>query len=304
MSRIFNALHEAARRRGQVETAESIWAELGINPASLPEEDKRAKVASQRGAIANGTVAQVEEELHVPEVLAPAAPVVDPLEWTSTHAALDKQARLIPHTADTIVLERYRMLRNKILLERDRKFFRSLVITSASPREGKTVTVINLGLTFATLSSMRVLVVDGDLRRGTLGSWMGIDPQRPGLSNLLDGSAGINDVLMKADDFSLYVLPSGNARIGDLEQSRFDAAFKPLTKHFDLILVDSPPVNLISDVQTIAGACDAVLLLARAFTTTTKSLEEAAEKLQTFRIIGTILNAGSPARSRKYKGYY
>lgn len=307
MSRIFDALHEAARRRGQdTDTVDGVWEGLGIKQANMPVPEAERGNGQRISARSLAIDREIEDSPALPSQspILEAVPAPDAADWAPSKITFDKQARLIPHTADPIVLERYRMLRNKILLEREKRFFRSLVITSASPREGKTVTVINLGLIFAALSSLKVLVVDGDMRRGTLGTWMGIDPKHPGLTNLLDGSARMEDALIHVEDAPLYILPRGNSQIGDVQLSRFDACFKPLTKHFDLILVDTPPVNVISDVQTIATSCDAVLLVARAFATTTKSLEQAVEKLQSYRMIGSVLNAGTPLQSRKYQGYY
>jgi len=78
-----------------------------------------------------------------------------------------------------------------------------------------------------------------------------------------------------------------------------------MTEEFDLVLVDSPPVNLITDAQLLAGHCDAVLLVARAFSTTSKSLEQTATELKAFRMIGTVLNGGTRAQLyRRYNGYY
>ena len=65
-----------------------------------------------------------------------------------------------------------------------------------------------------------------------------------------------------------------------------------MTEQYDLVLVDTPPVNLIADVQLLAASCDAVLLIARAFSTTTKMFEKAVQELAPFRVIGTVLNAG------------
>ena len=226
------------------------------------------------------------------------------LGGTPERIHLDKHARLIPHTTDRIVVERYRMLRTKILQEREKKFFRSLVVTSANPQEGKTVTVLNLALSFAALPSFKVLVVDGDMRKGTLGDWLGVDRDRPGLSNLIEGSARLDQVLLKSDELALHVMPRGNAHICDLQSSQFDSYFRQMVGEYDLVLVDTPPVNVITDVQIMAASCDAILLIARAFSTTTKSLEEAVEKLHTFRLIGTVLNGGTARRSRKYQGYY
>jgi capsular exopolysaccharide synthesis family protein len=226
------------------------------------------------------------------------------LAGTSARIVLDKKARLIPHTSDVTVVERYRMLRTKILQEREKKFFRSLVIASASPQEGKTVTVLNLALSFAALPSFKILVIDGDMRKGTLGDWLGIDSDHPGLSNLIEGSAQLEQVLLKSEELSMHVIPRGNAHICDLQPSQFNAYFRQLAEQFDLVLVDTPPVNLITDAQIMAASCDAVLLVARAFSTTNKALEEAVDKLQPFRLIGAVLNAGTPRTSHKYHGYY
>jgi protein-tyrosine kinase len=337
MSRVFDALQEAARRRGANGGAvDAVWTEMGISSTELP------KVESNGGAAGNGTATAIApagtaEDLEIlPETLDREVTLASPTspegatapdralaldrasapdrvsapdggsapEKAAARIHLDKGARLIPHTTDRVVVERYRMLRTKILQERERKFFRSLVVTSASPQEGKTVTALNLALSFAALPSFKVLVIDGDMRKGTLGEWLGVDGDRPGLSNLLDGSATLEQVLLKSDELSMWVLPRGNARVWDLQPSQFEAHFRPVTEHFDLILVDTPPVNLVTDVQIMAASCDAVLLIARAFSTTNKSIEEATDKLQPFRIIGTVLNAGTPRSAHKYRGYY
>lgn len=302
MSRVFSALQEAARLRGpNGAPQEAVWTELGVSSWADPADTATITSAS------DSTEAAVADE--VLEGL-PAAPDLDgetrpsPFEGTQATIRVDKRARLIPNATDPVVVERYRMLRTKILQERADKFFRSLVITSASPQEGKTVTVLNLALSFAALPSFKVLVVDGDMRRGTLGEWLGIDKDRPGLSNLIEGSAELEQVLLKSEELSMHVIPRGNAQVSDLQPSHLSVHLRPLAEQFDLVLVDSPPVNVITDVQIIAASCDAILLVARAFSTSAKGIEEAVDKLQSFRLIGTVLNAGTPRRSRGYQGYY
>ena len=309
MSRVFDALQEAARHRGpNGAPTEAVWTELGVNPAAAPVQ-KVQRVEKEITAIrppeSTATVA-TEEILEAVEVT-PEMKVATPEHASPDQAAkiiLDKRARLIPHTTDQIVVERYRMLRTKILQERETKFFRSLVVTSASPQEGKTVTVLNLALSFAALPSFRVLVIDGDMRKGSLGDWLGIDREQPGLSNLIDGSARLDQVLLKSEELSFHIIPRGNAQICDLQPAHFEEYFRQLSAQYDLVLVDTPPVNVITDVQIMAASCDAILLIARAFSTTSKSLEEAVDKLQSFRLIGTVLNAGTARKTRKYQGYY
>lgn len=219
----------------------------------------------------------------------------------------DPRARLITNAADSVVSEHYKRLRTKILQQQATKPFRSLLVVSPSPQEGKTVTVLNLGLSFATLPSFKVLVVDGDLRRGTIGKLLGVE-NHPGLTDLIDGSVKWEDAVLKCDDIPLHVLPRGNSKVPPAEllhSPQFATQLRRLSEQFDLVLLDSAPVNLIADSQLLAGSCDAILLVARAFATTLKSLEQAIQDLSPFRIIGTVLNGGPRSQGyRHYKGYY
>jgi capsular exopolysaccharide synthesis family protein len=225
----------------------------------------------------------------------------------NTKAKLDQHARVIPNAVDQAVVEHYRRLRTKLIQQQTAKPFRSVMITSAGPQEGKTVTVLNLGLSCAMLPDFKVLVVDGDIRRGSLGKWFGVDDNR-GLSNLIDGSAGLNEVILKADDLPLHFMARGNSPVSAAEllnSSYLGNCIQKISEYFSLVLIDSPPVNLVTDAQLLAGSCDAVLLVVRAFVTTRKSLERTIQDLQPFRVLGTVLNCGTQAQIYgRYRGYY
>jgi non-specific protein-tyrosine kinase len=223
--------------------------------------------------------------------------------------SLDQKARLIPHAVDPGVVEHYRKLRTKIMQQHSVKPFKSLVVTSPNPGEGKSVTALNLGLSFAMVPNFRVVVVDGDLRKGSLGMWLGVD-NHAGLSNLIDGSANFEDVVLKSDESPMCFVVRGTSKAPPAEllnSADLKPHFRRLGEYFDMIVVDSPPVNLITDTQLLAAGCDAVLMVARAFSTTCKAFEKAVQDLAPFRVIGTILNGGTQARSgyRAYGyGYY
>jgi len=214
---------------------------------------------------------------------------------------------LIVNAVDPFAVEHYRRLRTRILQQQILKGFKTLVVTSPSPQEGKTLTVLNLGLSFALMPNFKVLVIDGDIRRGSLGQLLGADDLL-GFSNLIDNTARIEDVVMRAKDFPLYFMGRGTSIVapGELLQSyEFKSKLRKLAEHFSLILIDSPPANLISDVQHIAENSDAVLLVARAFTTTRKTFQKTLQDVSGFPVIGTVLNGLSrPESSRKYRGYY
>jgi protein-tyrosine kinase len=217
---------------------------------------------------------------------------------------LDRRTPLMPHTVDASVVEQYRKLRTKIQQQHAIKPIRSLLVASPGPGEGKTLTVMNLGLSFAMLQNFKVLIIDGDLRRSTVGKWLGTKKQR-GLSDLIEGTARLVEVIYKAEDFPLYVMVGGNSSRPPAEllnSPRLHDLMEEMYQYFDLVLVDSPPVNLITDAQMLAGTCDAVLLVARAFTTTHKAFQKTLTELQHCRLVGTILNGGM--RTRDYKQYY
>ena len=221
--------------------------------------------------------------------------------------SVGKNVRIIPNAVDKAVVEHYRRLRTKVMQQHAIKPFRRLLVTSAVPQEGKSLTVLNLGLSFAMLPSFKILIIDGDMRRGTVGTWLG-GAERPGLSNLLEGSASIREVMFASEDSSIHFIPAGTSKTPSTEllhTSEVSRCLNDLSEQFDLILVDSPPVTLVADAQLLAAHCDSVLLIARAFKTARKGLEKAANDLLPFRVIGTVLNGGTPAHLYSgYGGYY
>jgi capsular exopolysaccharide synthesis family protein len=236
----------------------------------------------------------------------PAAP--DSIELGKlAHLDIDQRAPVIPHCPDPTVVEQYLRLRVKILQVQEVQTFRTLVVCSPGPKEGKTVTTVNLGVTFGKLPGYRVLVVDADLRRGGLGKWMGAAGY-PGFSNLLDGSAQLEDVVLKSDDMPVHFVFRGTSRhqAGELLHSpRLRESLSQMAGHYDLVLLDSAPVTLLMDTQQLARSCDAALLVARAYSTSRKALRQAMDELSGTRIIGTVLNSSARSRIyRRYNNYY
>jgi capsular exopolysaccharide synthesis family protein len=218
-------------------------------------------------------------------------------------AAVCAHARLLPSATNPMLVEHYRRLRTKILQQREARPLRTLMVTSASPREGKTLTTLNLALSFALLPSFRVLVVEGDLRKGTIGEWFGVEPGLRGLGNLIEGSATLAEAVSKADSIPLHFMMRGNSPISPAELLNAPGLrghFHEMAEHFDLVLVDSPPVNLFTDAQLLAAHADAVLVVARAFSTRALAFERAVQELGPAKVIGAVLNAGTVQHSGRY----
>lgn len=304
MSRFFELLNETVRSDGN----------RSANPAAPDPPPRPVSRSGKPGALAD-----IEQALSASIPAATQAPVLDPLYGSgaipdadgipANEAAITvhRQARLIPQALDPAAMEHYRKLRTNILQQQKMKSFRTLLVTSPNPQEGKTLTVLNLGLIFAMVPSFKVLVLDGDLRRGSFAKMLGIRGRR-GFSNLIDGSAQLEDVILKSDEFPLHFVVSGTSSVspGELLQSdELPKQLRRMSNKFSLVLVDSPPVNVLTDAPLLAGNCDAVLLVARAFRSKRKSLEKAVQDLAPFRVIGTVLNGGAPpVLYGSYSRYY
>ena len=138
--------------------------------------------------------------------------------------------------------EAFRTVRTGVLFSTaDRK--RSLVITSTGPAEGKSVVAANLAIGLAQ-AQQRVLLIDGDMRRPTLHTALGLD-QEPGISNLLVGESKSQDVLRKTSVSGLWLLSAGKIPPNPAEllgSEKFKAFLDSLSEHFDWVLIDSPRV--------------------------------------------------------------
>lgn len=300
MSRFYDVLKEASRQQPSVRDLEGAVEKVACPPViESPHPAAEDYLASRPPAeTAPAPVHEVQDSwLEAPRNGAVAA----------VHASPDRRARILPHAADSAVVEHYRRLRTKLLQEKEARPFRLLMIGSPNPQEGKSVTAINLALSFAMLPSYKVLIVDGDLRKGSLGRWLAVEGL-PGLSDLIEGTATMREVVQKCSEFPVHFVLAGNSKVPAAEllnSPNLKDSFRQMADEFDLVLVDSPPLDLVTDGQLLAACCDATLLVARAFSTTRKAFEKATQDLQQVRIVGTVLNGGTSVQHyRRYGHYY
>ncbi|MEV0346415.1 polysaccharide biosynthesis tyrosine autokinase [Nonomuraea sp. NPDC050680] len=182
---------------------------------------------------------------------------------------------------------------------------KSLVITSCLPNEGKSSTSSNLAITLAQ-AGWRVLLVDGDLRRPRIPTYLGIEGA-VGLTDVLIGKARLDEVIQPWGEPRLFVLPSGQIppNPSELLGSRgMRQVIDQVMDGYDIVIVDAPPLLPVTDAATLSAICDGVLLVARYGKTRQEHIVRGTELLASInaRIVGTVMNF-VPAKASRYDGY-
>lgn len=195
---------------------------------------------------------------------------------------------VVAHQKNSPVSEQFRSLRARLLnMNPDRK--RQLItITSSLPREGKSTTTLNLGLSMAENPELEIVVIDADLRRGAIGPMLGIS-SRPGLADWLRGAATLGEALRTTHLPNLKVIPAGGCAEVDpsslLTTNATRHALQKLRDRFDYVLLDTPPVNSVSDVSVLAPHCDGSILVVEMGRTPESAVQEAVRTLHTNNVL-------------------
>lgn len=208
--------------------------------------------------------------------------------------------------------ESYRNVRSALLYLGMGEFkHKVLLVVSALPDEGKSTVAVNLAKTLA-LGGARVLLVDGDLRKGTLHQAMGLQ-QTPGLTELLRGTAQPEQALQTNSMANLRFLASGHrsSQAGDLfVGNTIDQLLKRWREEFDHVIIDSTPIFAADDAATLAPKTDGAIFVVRNRFSRSGQVREALEVLvqRQAKVLGLVFNRANP-RSRayyyyKYKEYY
>jgi succinoglycan biosynthesis transport protein ExoP len=205
--------------------------------------------------------------------------------------------------------ESVRTLRNSILLASFDRRYRSLLITSAAPGEGKTTTAANLARAHAE-QGKRTLLIDGDLRRPSVHRNFNL-PGVVGLSNALLDEIPWKEALVEAEGLpSLHILPAGppSRRASELVGRGLTEVLEEASSEYDLVILDGPPLLGFSEPLEMATAVDGVVVVARAGQTSRKAVASVLGTLNRLRanIVGLVLNEVHKELSDSYQyyGYY
>ena len=203
--------------------------------------------------------------------------------------------------------ESYRALRTSLLLTSLGAPPKTILITSALPREGKTTTSVNTAIVLAQKGT-RVLLIDADLRRPSIHKALGLGP-RIGLSNVLTGGATLQQATVRSPILpNLYILPAGTPPPNPAElmasQQMVDLLAE-LRDQYDHVIVDTPPTLSVTDAVVLSTKADAVVLVIRSSQTTKPALRRARDILGQVnaKVAGVLLNAVN-LDSADYYYYY
>lgn len=218
----------------------------------------------------------------------------------------EREGKLVTQWNDPRSVEQYRRLAARLHLHQVERGAKVVMIGSAIPGEGKTLTAANLALTLSQSYQRQVLLIDGDLRR----PWMHRLFRVPNMAGLNDGLASPSErkiPLIKWSDH-LTLVTAGRPEsdpMSVLSSERMKRIVAEAAQKFDWVIIDTPPVGLLTDAKLLAALVDSVILVVQAGRTPFYDIQKAVEALGRDAIFGVVLNqAQAPAQGYYHQYYY
>jgi capsular exopolysaccharide synthesis family protein len=210
----------------------------------------------------------------------------------------------VPHAA----VEQYRRLAASLHHTKLQKDTKVVMLTSASPGEGKTLTSVNLALTLSQSYRRNVLLIDADLRRPNVHHLF----QLPNVLGLSDGLKSETEDKLSLIQVSKYltVLPAGrpdNDPMSGLTSDRMRRIIEQAAARYDWVLIDTPPVGFLSDANLLVAMVDVAIFVVRAGKSPYRLIQRALDAVGRNRILGVVLNAVAEnvdVAGYNYYGYY
>jgi len=302
MSRIHEALKKAEQERAATQGGAPADGEVQTSATAYDPGPAMPLAAG------NGSGSVATSNMPVPNITAPnmgAAFNLDSrcarYEWKPDPAAMLFQ------NGDNNMLgtEEYRTLRSRLYHLREKQTLKTLLITSALPKEGKSFTSLNLAQVMVRQHGRRVLLIDADLRGPRLHLMLGTTAGT-GLSDYLEGKNDEFSIMQRGPVDNLFFIPSGTG-IADPSELIGNGRMKLLMQRveplFDWIIVDSPPAVPVSDASVLAKTCDGVIIVVRSAVTPADIARKAREEFPDEALIGVVLN-GTRESPAEYQRYY
>lgn len=200
------------------------------------------------------------------------------------------------------VVEAYKLIRTNLLFVLAQEKGKTVAVSSAGANEGKSTTTVNIAIAFSQLGG-KVLLVDADLRRSTVHKKLRIE-NKDGLSDVLVGFSDFEDAVQHLNA-NLDVLTAGSTPPNPSEllgSQRFEEFVSLVEQKYDYILIDTPPINIVSDALVISQRTAGLVLIVRDGVTPYDAIEHTFEsaKFAGINILGTIMNGVNAKASKRY----
>lgn len=221
-------------------------------------------------------------------------------------AFMNTRKQILNKNSSFAVQEAYKTLRTNIRFFLRNERCKRFCITSGGAGEGKSITLMNLAISLAETGD-KVLLIDADMRRPALARLL-VEKAAPGLSNVLAGLETSEEAIRKEMYPNLDIMFSGDVPPNPSELlggDRMQQLIEEMAEHYDYILVDTPPVNVVSDACIIASLLDGVLMLVRKDQSRKDDTKRAIDSLRLTgaKVLGFVLN-GVELDTKKNYGYY
>jgi len=222
----------------------------------------------------------------------------------------DKLEFIVAKKPDSMAGEAFRTIRTRIQLTKfDKDSLKTILVTSSAPQEGKTLIAINLGGSFAQ-ANRRTLVIDCDLRKPRVQEIFKVK-RIPGLIDYLFGQVEFRDIIHNAEIENLHYITCGTIPPNPaemLESERMRKFLAEMREKYDVVILDSPPIIVVTDSEILATMVDGTILVVSSDTTEFDLMEKSVELMRKDKssFIGTVLNNFSykSGYGSYYKYYY
>ncbi len=200
------------------------------------------------------------------------------------------------------VTEAYKSIRTNLMFSIAHPGCKTIVVSSSMENEGKSTGAVNIAISLSQ-TNLRVLLIDTDLRKPKLHMFFDMN-NAPGLSHVLSGLQPLSETIRHTSYTNLDVITAGATPPNPSEllaSETFGQLLQTLAADYDYIIVDTPPVNVVSDALPVIKKSDGVVLMVRSGMATYPELDKAVQHLQMIdaKILGLVLN-GADTRSKGY----
>jgi len=292
--RLDAALRQAGSSLGHISTARN---DQEVFRSAWDSEDAARRIAPE-------PVRQRSFVSTAPAVEPRPAPVPVPepqIEERGVPTRLDERAAKAIQSP--IFVEQFRRASATLIEAQAAGNLKVLLVASASPGDGKTLTALNLALVLGRSYGRRVLLIDGDLRRPSLHRVVGVS-NRSGLADALQAQADVRLEVTPITE-TVTLLPAGPADpdpLRSLSSARMKRVIHEAAQRFDWVIIDSAPVGVVADASVLATLTDGIVFVVRAEHSQYPAVKKAMQTLGHERILGVILNGVSG--NWDYNNYY